>query len=547
MDERKLVVLFFVALFVGGLSVYDDYGISWDEEYQHKVGVYSMDYVLNGDQTLFTDINVTRGSYGPAFQLFMVSVERLLGLRDSRSVYLMRHLCTFLMFYAGVFFFYLLCLRHFNSRLIALAGSLFLIISPRIFADSFYNPKDIPFMAMFIITMYTLQEYRKKRTLLWTGLHALACALLIDIRVAGVLAPLITFIVIYVDFFMTSHGESRIKFLKNLAAYAIILVPSTILFWPFLWPNPIVNFAISVTTMAGYLWPSSVLYFGASINPASESLPWHYIPVWVAITTPLLYTMLFFIGIALFTADLLKNPVWFYRRHSDDIMFALWLFLPIAIAIELKTAVYDGWRHLFFIYPAFIVFSLEGLRFLLDSVNKRFKGFARTLLHSLVLFLVAAGVLSTAWWMAVNHPFENVYFNSMAGGSMGEVKDNFDMDYWGLSFRQALEYVVGSEKTGNIKIYVEHNPGPGVSNANMLAIEDRERISYVDDIYDADYFLSNFRWHKEDYFPENEGWVSQGGIEAKKVYSIKTGDAEIMVVYKIRKSPLGAAPEPRQV
>ena len=111
----------------------------------------------------------------------------------------MRHLVTFLLFYTSVFFFYRLCKYRFNSWKIGLLGSLFLILSPRIFAHSFYNPKDLPFLSMFIISIYTLVSYLNRKTLPRAAIHALICALLIDIRILGIIVPLFTVIFLFAD------------------------------------------------------------------------------------------------------------------------------------------------------------------------------------------------------------------------------------------------------------------------------------------------------------------------------------------------------------
>ena len=44
-------------------------------------------------------------------------------------------------------------------------GSLFLILSPRIFAHSFYNSKDLAFLSFFIISIYTMVRYLEEKTL----------------------------------------------------------------------------------------------------------------------------------------------------------------------------------------------------------------------------------------------------------------------------------------------------------------------------------------------------------------------------------------------
>ena len=78
------------------------------------------------------------------------------------------------------------------------------------------------------------------------------------------------------------------------------------------------------------------------------------------------------------------------------------------------------------------------------------------------------------------------------------------MDYWCLSYRQGLEWIVRHDNSPQIR--VNFNPGcaicsdvPGVLNHLMLPITDRKRIVTVTDPEQADYVITNYRWHPLDY------------------------------------------------
>ena len=66
----------------------------------------------------------------------------------------MRHLYTFLLFFAGCIFFFLLARMLTGSTAAACVGTAMFILSPRILADSMYNIKDIPFLSIFIVNLY---------------------------------------------------------------------------------------------------------------------------------------------------------------------------------------------------------------------------------------------------------------------------------------------------------------------------------------------------------------------------------------------------------
>jgi len=95
--------------------------------------------------------------------------------------------------------------------------------------------------------------------------------------------------------------------------------------------------------------------------------------------------------------------------------------------------------------------------------------------------------------MIRNHPFENIYFNSLAGRSMKDIKEKFDLDYWGLSYTKALEYIAKNDPNPIIKIYIErwHNFMP--FETEMLNPQDRKRFVHVENLSEAKYFLSAYR------------------------------------------------------
>ena len=511
------VALFFIIYFFIGISSFKDYGISWDENSARIRGAYSARYVVFGDQTLHT---LRYKYHGPAFEMFLAAIEGGLNLtKNTRHVFLMRHLVTFLLFFMGVWFFYLLCKRRFQSWKMGLLGSLFLVLSPRIFAHSFYNSKDSAFLALFIISIYTMVRYLDKKTLLNAFFHALTCALLIDVRLAGIIVPFFTLAFLGIDSLTINIKEmERKKTVQSFFLYIILLFLFVVIFWPALWPNPLYHFKIAFSQISQYPWHGKVLYLGKYIS--SLNLQWHYIPIWIIISTPMLYSACFFIGCFVVVQSLFKNPKQIFFSKRDDLISMMWFFLPLVAVIVLRPILYDGWRHMFFIYPAFLMLALVGLRFLFEYFKTNFQGLSYRIINTTVVIIVVFNLVGIGKFMIKHHPFQNVYFNRLAGKSMKEAKNKFELDYWGLSYRQALEYILKNDKDDVIKICVANYPGR--LNADILNVDDRGRLVYVEDPKEAKYFLSNYRWHKKEY-PYQEEY-----------YSIKVDGAKIMVVYKLK-------------
>ena len=125
--------------------------------------------------------------------------------------------------------------------------------------------------------------------------------------------------------------------------------------------------------------------------------------------------------------------------------------------------------------------------------------------------------------MYCNFPHENIYFNEFVKREPEYLRKNFELDYWGNSYKQALEYILKTDTAKNINVLVV---GPvGRQNAWVLSPEDRKRIHFLNDAEwgQITYLASFYRNHPEDYSFQN-----------KEVYSIKVLNSTIMSVFKLK-------------
>ena len=116
------------------------------------------------------------------------------------------------------------------------------------------------------------------------------------------------------------------------------------------------------------------------------------------------------------------------------------------------------------------------------------------------------------------HPHQNVYFNVLPGD---DLRHKFDLDYSGLSFKQALAYVLENDNSSKIKIKSAEREYWSETNIWTFPPQERERINFVKDVQKADYFISAFRL-KKDFKYE------------KEFYSIKVKGETIVIVYKLK-------------
>lgn len=261
---KAIVALFFVVLLITGIFAFGDYGISTDEPAQLQKGAMTYGYILTGRWTMPTIVDKY---HGLIYTTTLFFIERILGYSQNlRTVYLARHLINFLLFYSAVFSFYLIIKKVFKSWKLGLLGSFFLILSPRIFANSFYNPKDLPFLSIFIISIYTLINFLENKTVAKAVTHAVLCSVLTGVRIVGIIVPLMTLILFFTDIFIkerqTFQNSIKLKKIKILFIYLFVYILLTVILWPMLWENPFYHFVEAFKQMSKYPWFGKTLYMG---------------------------------------------------------------------------------------------------------------------------------------------------------------------------------------------------------------------------------------------------------------------------------------------
>ena len=155
-------IFFFVFVLCGSL-IYKDYGISLDEQIDYIRGQINYERFSGGSLADFQkacQYNHTICYYPPSFSMLLYWYAHS---GDSQAIYWARHQLTFDFFAFSVFIFFLVGKKIFKDWRLGLLGALFLIVSPRIFAHSFYNPKDIPCLSAYIIAIYTMLLLLEKK------------------------------------------------------------------------------------------------------------------------------------------------------------------------------------------------------------------------------------------------------------------------------------------------------------------------------------------------------------------------------------------------
>lgn len=499
-------LLILLAAIIVGLMGFERYGNTWDETQQRKTAQVNYEYIFSGDQGLMTWVD---RDYGVAFEMPLIFIEKVFNLEDSYHVYLMRHLVTHLFFLLSCFVFFLLIDYLYKSKLLAVIGFLLLLLHPRLYAHSFFNSKDIPFLSMFIISIYFTVKALDKKSIASFVLLGISIGLLINFRIMGVMLPVFILLWLAVDAFCEK------RYLFHLKLTAILVLTSCITLyasWPFLWTNPIEHFMFAFRNMSQFRASLFVLLNGEFVN--SQYLPFTYAPTWMTITTPIIHVILGLLGIVLISIKLWRQPPSFITdiENRRALLFLACFLAPIGAVVVLNSVLYDGWRQLYFVYAPFGLLAIYAL-FLLRKHQKTF---------AITLFLLALTFLNSTFFMVKNHPFQQVYFNEAFAFTPPEyLKDNYEMDYWGIGFKQALEYLLEIDDSSTIDVYL--NWVKAESYAETFPPQLRKRINFVPK-EEATYFVTNYRFHPQEY----------DEIKDKKIHAIKVDGNTINAIFKLK-------------
>ncbi len=476
--ERRVVGVCLGVFFLIGMRVFADYGLPYDAATMDQVGYDAYNYVFL-HQPWAT--NVDHRYHGTFVELPINIIVRTFALTPLAALHV-RSIVVFLFFFVGVWIFYILAKRITRDWRLALAGCVFLVLSPRIFAHAFYNSRDIPYLALFAASMLTLMHALDVRTLRAIVLHAVVCSFAMALRMTAILLPALTllaFVIVCLRAGGFSHGRWK-GFLFSCGLYLGVWWVVTIISWPFLWQHPLNHFISAYQFMSTL--QADVFYLGRMYH----ANPWHYVFVSIFVTTPLLYTALFLCGFAVLLLRLVRERWRFVLHSTDELLVLLWFFVPLVSLIAFHAQIYQEWRHVFFVYPAFLLMALIGLQWMLRRLQDVMV-FSFISLRATVICIVTICTGMTGLWMIHNHPFENVYFSIPSQVAMR----NFPLDYWGLSYRQALAYLLKEHPDDVMLYYSPQNIA--YNNGGMFFRDQSKRLIPIKDVSSAHYILDTYR------------------------------------------------------
>ncbi len=419
-------------------------GINADDKFQNAYCTKLINYYTTlGRDT--SALNVPDGNmhlYGGFFEIVTGFTNRALGFEESDMGYHhVRHLFSAMMGWIAIVCAALL------ARLIAgwRAGVLTLVLmllSPRFMGDALVNPKDIPFAAGYMLTLYhmaaLLQQMPRPSRWHWVGLVA-GLAISLSVRAGGLLnfAYLLLFAGLFV---LLKHGWKALFNAQMLRRYAAVVGSAAVVgyvlalvFWPFALQAPLTNPWLALTKFSDLEIAIRVLYDGTNIK--SNLTPWHYPVKWIALTIPLA-VLGGFVGCLLLLPRLLRQyqPLW-----VGLVVFAA--VFPVFYVVYKNATLHDGWRHLTFAYPPMAVAAGLFWHELLRLFSA--KRIAQYVVVGALALLMADAAIFLARYPRISY----LYFNPIIGGVKGAY-GQYETDYWGISVRMGIEWL---EKQGILR------------------------------------------------------------------------------------------------
>ena len=521
--RRSAGILAALALFLAaGLAVLDDYGVTTDEGTQRYLTIRNLGHVLNARESLpqhedrfygaafeFLPMLVDLAFLQPDLELRdkVLLIEQALELEDSRAIYLSRHLLTRLFFLVGGLFVYLLALRLFRSRPLALLAALLFLLHPRLYAHSFFNSKDIPFLVMFAVALFLAHRAFRRGGVGEFALLGAAAGVLTNLRIMGVVLVACVLLSRLLDARLSPRGEERRRALLGAFAFALAFALVLYATLPAIWPSPFTGLIEAWTAFSEHPRRLAQLFGGELLEDGRT--PARFISTWFLITIPPFALPLGLAGAAAVFLGSVRRPAAALRNTRPR--FALLLLacfaLPILAVIVENSTVYNGWRQMQFLWAPFTLLAAFGMRWMETALRG---GRLRAALYAAAGTGLALVVVS----MALMHPHQQVSFNFLVDRVAPErLRTQYDFDYWAHPIREALETLLELQPSGPVS--VEHGFAYlAEQSALILPPDDRERI--VIGGGEPRYALTNYRrfWGSGALVPESYAPV----LRERRVY-----------------------------
>ena len=441
---KKISVFLAFVYLVIGIYLSLNTGISHDEFHEQQNWTYNLqavkDFVTTGDYSNFLSYKDRYHGIGfhyvsqPIQYLFAGLIAEILNVSEYGSLLISKHIAVFLIFFiSGIFLFKIFKIISNDDNFAIISTGIYFLF-PYLFGHAQFNPKDIPFLSVWIICTYYIIKViqninlNNNSTLRLLLLLSILTAFLISIRTLGLLVILqyLIFLIVYSE----THNQNLFllikKNTKNIITFSISILFLIYIMNPILWHNPI-EIINSIAWMGKYQQNICTTTLGKCMK--ALNLPASYYFIWLIFKLPII--VLFGLTLYPFIEKKLSKNIF-----SNFIIISLLItsFSILAIFIILKVAIYDELRHVMFLIPLIFIISLTCVYFF----NKK-------------IFMIF-GILTSIFFVGENislNPYQYTWMNSFA--KFYDINKNFEIDYWGISNKSLSNQINKDYKSRGFK------------------------------------------------------------------------------------------------
>lgn len=492
---RALALIFLGGVLILRLATFLDYGVTWDEQLERQNALLTIRWYASG----FTQFTVPEGDdqhlYGSFFNVMVWLADQVSPL----GYYETAHLLIALLGFLATVMSYAIAENIAGPRA-GLFSALSLTLTPVFFGHSFNNPKDVPFAALFTTALaLSLRAYDAlprlglRRTLALGASIGLAAG----IRVVGLaLVALLPGMLLWHHASRRREEKGPLRAMlapaRSIACVALVALVA-LLWWPYLQVSPLRNALDLVRHVTHFQWDRTVLFEGRQI--LARELPRTYLPVWFLVSLPEFYSPALIAGGWLAARRLLAVQELRSSRATVKLLLVLaTVGAPVGSAIVLRPVLYDGLRQFLFVLPPLA--SLVGLG--MDAIARQ----GSRIIRWLCLGLLGSSMALTAFEMARLHPYQSIYFNRTIGGGLERASQRFETDYWGTSYKEAVDWLIAEYRPGGPRRVRVANVSNHFLTAYYLSRgEAPARFEAVRQPGRADVILATTRWNLHRSWP----------------------------------------------
>lgn len=420
-------------------------GLDGDGPIRIEDGKATLSYFFSfGKDTTYQDVVAYKSNihykhvkyYGTAIESTAIAIAKI-GNRDTYFyINKIRRLITTILSIISILYIGKFVKNYTRSWHWASFAMIIVFLSPTYIGYSFWQTKDAPVAAGFIISIYyIIQIYKNYPSIslkYFIGL-TFGIVLSLSVRIHGVLIIFyfIVFGLAFIILFKKQLGNKKqiIKFiLYSFFSLSVgyILGFST---YPVFWEEGMLFIFKALKTLSSHPQNPPVLFEGQLIR--SNELPWYYLLKVLGITLPLfIFYMLLLASASVFT----NKSKWEHLINS--FLFFAFIF-PVVYVIISDADLYGGWRHELFIYPPLVLFCTIGFYDILKCIS------AKPLKIGLVI-VCSTLIINSGYWVIKNAPFQYFYYNEFVGGIKGAFT-NYSLDDIQLSNEIGLKYLLENE------------------------------------------------------------------------------------------------------